>query len=122
MTTIQPNFQSALDNYVKGVRDAIEYYWKAAGSPFTLPQIRISKGKRYIRIYRDYGELKAIHSFVEKKTGNVLGFKTWKLPSRLATSIYAPDCTDHVDYYTAYFYKDVPTGNMRNIQIQNENN
>lgn len=75
----KPEFATAFNRYVEGVRaKVIEGYKKYEN--LTPPAVEYEEGGRYIRVIKNGGGSRSVHTFVDKTNGNVLKAASYKAP------------------------------------------
>jgi len=80
-----------LTKWIKEVQDHIDE--KNIDHPFPV-EIKISEGRKYYKIIRNYCNQDSVFCFVDKTTGDILKANSWKSPARgiRGNIITSPNC------------------------------
>ena len=79
-----PEFDAAFERYVEKVRNVVKGYYEAHFPNLTVPPIEVHPGRRYMKVVKDLGNQKTVHSFVDTTNGDVLKPATWRSPAKHA--------------------------------------
>lgn len=73
---ITSTFDDALIRYVKGVQKLCDDAKLTGGCT-----VSVMRGRRYVRVVKDWGGQRTVHSFVQIDNGDVLKAEGWKAPA-----------------------------------------
>lgn len=91
-------FHAALNRYVAYVQDITDVYMREHFSSLASPKIRIELGSKNVRVIKDEGHTRSVHTFVRIADGAILKAAGWKAPAPRGVrgSIYKSDDWDRV--------------------------
>ena len=104
------DFEKALAEYLVKIHSIYDAYYKIHYTNLTTPTFTVERGSKWIRVVKDNGSQKMVHSFVAAqdvttkslwaKKGDIMKAAGWKLPAKHPRgSIFSDNVAECMDQH-----------------------
>lgn len=78
------NFSAALHSWIMSVQNLIDEQYQTSYAKLTIPKLKYSEGKRYVKIIKHDKNNESVFAFIDLKNGDVLKPASWNAPAKHA--------------------------------------